>query len=101
MVKTPLCRLTALFPLGESVNPNGSCVILVSLPAGFTILPLGKIEIPSGLIAVNSCLPGISIKDWLFKVVGKLKRTIKVNKQIKIILFNLSSAIIKDILRLI
>jgi hypothetical protein len=75
-------------------------VILVSLPAGFTILPLGKIEIPSGLIAVNSCLPGTSIKDWLFNVDGKLKRTINVNKKIRINLYNLSSAIIKDILRL-
>jgi hypothetical protein len=58
MVNTPLCRETAFEPSGDIVRPKGSCVILLTFPAGATYRPLGKMETPPGLTTVVFARPG-------------------------------------------
>ncbi len=73
---TPLCKDTALLPSGEMVNPNGSCVIMLTFPAGATYLPLGSTDIPVGLMAVSFPLPGTcsNVDSWAMIVLTTKKQ---------------------------
>lgn len=58
IVNTPLWRVTDFLPSGETANPKGSLVILISDPAGVKNRPLGRIVVPVGLIFVNASFAG-------------------------------------------